>query len=163
MLSRRALVSSTRLLTQATRQKNILLRPFSTTSTIMGKDSKMPTGPPKHQMVYFKELSSAQRSFGQFRKVLHTGLYSQLVAMEIPPGGDIGDEVHTVDQVLMFTSGEAKAIVAGKEQVSKSHTSQPRQANERSPRTSKPQMSLSSQPAPSINSSTPPRASHWSW
>jgi len=36
--------------------------------------------------------------------------------MEIPVGGDIGDEVHTVDQVLIFTSGEGKAIVAGKEQ-----------------------------------------------
>ena len=33
------------------------------------------------------------RSFGDFRRVLHTGLYSQLVAMEIPVGGDIGDEV----------------------------------------------------------------------
>lgn len=38
--------------------------------------------------------------------------------MEIPVGGDIGDEVHTVDQVLLFTSGEGKATVAGKDQVS---------------------------------------------
>lgn len=38
--------------------------------------------------------------------------------MEIPVGGDIGDEVHTVDQVLIFTSGEGKATVAGKDQVS---------------------------------------------
>lgn len=87
----------------------------------MGKDSKMPTGPPKHEMKYFKGLTSEVRSFGQFRKVMHTGLYSQLVSMEIPPGGDIGNEVHTVDQVLIFTSGQAKAIVAGKEQVSQSH------------------------------------------
>ncbi|KAK4503053.1 hypothetical protein PRZ48_006480 [Zasmidium cellare] len=82
----------------------------------MGKDSSMPKEPPKHQMYYFKDLASEVRSFKQFRKVLHTGLYSQLVAMEIPVGGDIGDEVHTVDQVLLFTSGEAKAIIAGKEQ-----------------------------------------------
>lgn len=53
----------------------------------------MSDGPPKHQMVYFPELASKQRSFGEFRKVLHTGLYSQLVAMEVPVGGDIGDEV----------------------------------------------------------------------
>jgi hypothetical protein len=39
------------------------------------------------------------------------------VSMEIPVGGDIGDEVHTVDQVLIFTSGEGRASVAGKEQV----------------------------------------------
>lgn len=83
----------------------------------MGKDSKMPAEPPKHEMKYFKGLTSEVRAFGQFRKVMHTGLYSQLVSMEIPPGGDIGNEVHTVDQVLIFTSGQAKAIVAGKEQV----------------------------------------------
>ena len=83
----------------------------------MGKDPKMPTGPPKHEMIYFKGLTSEVRAFGQFRKVLHTGLFSQLVSMEIPVGGDIGNEVHTVDQVLIFTSGEGKAFVAGKEQV----------------------------------------------
>jgi len=61
-------------------------------------------------------MTSSVRAFGQFRKVMHTGLYSQLVTMEIPVGGDIGDEVHTVDQVLIFTSGEGKATVAGKDQ-----------------------------------------------
>jgi mannose-6-phosphate isomerase-like protein (cupin superfamily) len=83
----------------------------------MGKDSKMPTDSPNHEMVYFPNLTSKVRAFGQFRKVLHTGLYSQLVSMEIPVGGDIGDEVHLVDQVLLFTSGEGKATVAGKDQV----------------------------------------------
>lgn len=81
----------------------------------------MPTDPPKHQMVHFPGLTSEVRAFGQFRKVLHTGLYSQLVSMEIPVGGDIGDEVHTVDQVLIFTSGEGKATVAGKDQVRSRH------------------------------------------
>ncbi|MCJ1329037.1 ATP-binding cassette permease mdl1 [Thelotrema lepadinum] len=66
-------------------------------------------------MVHFKDLTTAVRSFGDFRRVLHTGLYSQLVAMEIPVGGDIGDEVHTVDQILIFTSGKARATVAGKD------------------------------------------------
>ncbi|KAK3717574.1 hypothetical protein LTR37_005640 [Vermiconidia calcicola] len=85
----------------------------------MGKDSNMPIGPPKHQMKYFPGLTSEVRAFGQFRKVLHTGLFSQLVSMEIPVGGDIGNEVHMVDQVLLFTSGEGKAVVAGKEQAVK--------------------------------------------
>lgn len=67
-------------------------------------------------MVYFPKLTSEVRAFGQFRKVLHTGLYSQVVTMEVPVGGDIGDEVHTVDQVLIFTGGEGKATVAGKDQ-----------------------------------------------
>jgi len=97
-------------------------RLLSTTPVLQGKDSKMSSSPPKHEMVYFPKLTSDVRAFGQFRKVLHTGLFSQLVSMEIPVGGDIGDEVHTVDQVLIFTSGEGKATVAGKDQVSFSRT-----------------------------------------
>ncbi|KIW00547.1 uncharacterized protein PV09_07902 [Verruconis gallopava] len=73
-------------------------------------------GPPKHEMVYFKGLATSTRAFGEFRRVLHTGLYSQLVVMEVPVGGEIGDEVHTVDQILIFTSGKGLATVAGKDQ-----------------------------------------------
>lgn len=36
--------------------------------------------------------------------------------MTVPPGGDIGDEVHTVDQALTFTSGRGMATIAGKDQ-----------------------------------------------
>lgn len=49
--------------------------------------------PPQHEAVYFKGILSEKRAFGDFRTVLHTGLYSQLVAMEVPVGGEIGDEV----------------------------------------------------------------------
>lgn len=49
--------------------------------------------PPKHEAVYFKGLMSEKRAFGDFRTVLHTSLYSQIVAMEVPVGGEIGDEV----------------------------------------------------------------------
>jgi hypothetical protein len=111
---------TTRLLTQASRTTKPApqaLRYLTTTPVRKGKDSKMSTSPPKHEMVYFSKLTSEVRAFGQFRKVLHTGLFSQLVSMEIPVGGDIGDEVHTVDQVLIFTSGEGRATVAGKDQV----------------------------------------------
>ncbi|RMY46023.1 hypothetical protein D0865_09544 [Hortaea werneckii] len=95
-------------------------RALSLSTPKMGKDANTSKDPPKHQMVYFPELTSKVRSFGQFRKVMHTGLYSQVVTMEIPVGGDIGDEVHTVDQVLIFTSGEGKATVAGVDQAVKS-------------------------------------------
>ncbi len=83
----------------------------------MGRNTDKSDEPPKHEMAYFKGLTSEVRAFDQFRKVLHTGLYSQLVAMEIPPGGDVGNEAHLTDQILIFTSGEAKAVIAGKEQV----------------------------------------------
>lgn len=62
------------------------------------------------------DLATNVRASGNFRNVLHTGLYSQLVAMEVPVGGDIGEEVHTVDQILLFTSGQGRAEVGGKNQ-----------------------------------------------
>ena len=50
-----------------------------------------------------------------FRKVLFTGPHSQLVVMDIKPGEDIGEEVHTVDQFLRIESGQGKAVLDGKE------------------------------------------------
>ncbi len=48
-----------------------------------------------------------------FRRVLWTGKHTQLVVMTIPPGGEIGEEVHEVDQILTFVSGVGKAKVGG--------------------------------------------------
>ncbi|PYH95058.1 AraC-like ligand binding domain protein [Aspergillus ellipticus CBS 707.79] len=90
------------------------LRDYANKTTVC--NGNMTTQPPKSEMVYLPDVMSPNRSFGVFRKVLHTGLYSQFVAMEIPVNGEIGDEIHTVDQVLIFTHGTGKAIVAGKEQ-----------------------------------------------
>ena len=70
-------------------------RPLLSQSTIYrAKDPKMPSGPPKHEMAYFPEMTSALPSkSAEFRRVLWTGLYSQVVLMTVPVGGDIGDEV----------------------------------------------------------------------
>ena len=92
-------------------------RLFTNTALRYAKDPKMNTGPPKHEMVYFPDMTSALPSkSAEFRRVLWTGLYSQVVLMTVPVGGDIGDEVHTVDQALTFTSGTGKATIAGKDQ-----------------------------------------------
>jgi mannose-6-phosphate isomerase-like protein (cupin superfamily) len=49
-----------------------------------------------------------------FREVLATGPHAQVVVMSIPPGGEIGDEVHDgVDQVLVFVEGQGEAILDG--------------------------------------------------
>ncbi len=49
-----------------------------------------------------------------FRREVATGERSQVVVMTIPPGGEIGDEVHEgIDQMLLFVEGEAEAIVGG--------------------------------------------------
>jgi mannose-6-phosphate isomerase-like protein (cupin superfamily) len=48
-----------------------------------------------------------------FRRVLWTGESTQLVIMTIPPDGEIGEEVHEVDQILTFVSGVGEAKVSG--------------------------------------------------
>ena len=49
-----------------------------------------------------------------FRRVLWTGKHTQLVIMTIPPGGEIGEEVHEVDQILTFVSGVGETSVGGR-------------------------------------------------
>ncbi|KAL9596445.1 MAG: hypothetical protein Q9219_005795 [cf. Caloplaca sp. 3 TL-2023] len=86
-------------------------------SILRAKDPKMSSGPPKHEMQYFPNMTAAMPSeSAEFRRVLWTGLYSQVVLMTVPVGGDIGDEVHTVDQALTFTSGIGRATINGKDQ-----------------------------------------------
>ena len=47
-------------------------------------------------------------------QVLSTGPQSQVVVMSIPPGGEIGEEVHdSVDQVLVCVAGEGRAVLDG--------------------------------------------------
>jgi mannose-6-phosphate isomerase-like protein (cupin superfamily) len=52
----------------------------------------------------------AARENDAFRRELITGTHEQIVAMTIPPGGEIGEEVHPeTDQVLVFVEGEGEA------------------------------------------------------
>ena len=54
------------------------------------------------------------RESDDFRREVATGERSQVVVMTIPPGGEIGEEVHEgIDQILLFVEGEADAIVGG--------------------------------------------------
>jgi mannose-6-phosphate isomerase-like protein (cupin superfamily) len=47
-----------------------------------------------------------------FRRVLYTGKYSQLVLMSLKPGEEIGEETHEdVDQFFRFEKGEGKVII----------------------------------------------------
>jgi len=50
-----------------------------------------------------------------FRRVLYTAKHSQLVLMSIEPNGEIGEEVHHLDQFIRIEGGEGKAILDGKE------------------------------------------------
>lgn len=53
-----------------------------------------------------------------FRKVLYTSKYGQVVVMSLLPNEDIGMEVHEhVDQFFRIDSGEGKVIIDGEEAV----------------------------------------------
>ncbi|MCI0503425.1 cupin domain-containing protein [Candidatus Micrarchaeota archaeon] len=55
-----------------------------------------------------------------FRRVLYTGKYSQLVLMSIKPGDEIGQETHDDrDQFFRFEGGEGKVVIDGKEHLVK--------------------------------------------
>ena len=64
-------------------------------------------------VISFTIATEAEKS-PDFRRVLWTGEHSQLVIMTIPPGGEIGEEVHEdTDQILTFVSGTGQAMVSG--------------------------------------------------
>lgn len=63
-------------------------------------------------MSYHAHLGSTVAASDDFRRVLFTGKKSQLVAMSIPAGGEIGEEVHHhVEQTLYVQSGKGRAVV----------------------------------------------------
>lgn len=64
-------------------------------------------------MEHFTIATVAERN-PDFRRVLWTGKHTQLVIMTIPPGGEIGEEVHEdTDQILTFVSGVGEARISG--------------------------------------------------
>lgn len=65
-------------------------------------------------MPYFTHLLDQTLANENFRTVLFTGVKSQLVLMNIPPGSEIGEETHAhVEQTLFFVSGKGEAILDG--------------------------------------------------
>lgn len=67
-------------------------------------------------MSYITNILKQAEENTNFRKVVFTGNKSQLVVMDIPEGGEIGEEKHEhVEQTLFFMSGSGKAILNGEE------------------------------------------------
>lgn len=63
---------------------------------------------------YVVNLEKETRKNADFRRVLYTGKYSQLVLMSLKPGEEIGAETHDdVDQFFRFEAGEGKVIIDG--------------------------------------------------
>ncbi len=49
----------------------------------------------------------------EFRQVLYTAKYCQLVLMALKPGEEIGAEVHTLDQFFRVEEGSGEAVLNG--------------------------------------------------
>ncbi len=74
---------------------------------------------------YFGPIESETLDNENFRHVLFTGKYCQLVVMCLQPGEQIGNEVHEhVDQFFRIEEGEARFVLNGTEE----HTVAPGEA-----------------------------------
>jgi mannose-6-phosphate isomerase-like protein (cupin superfamily) len=59
-------------------------------------------------------LEEETRKNTDFRRVLYTGKFSQLVLMSLKPNEDIGEETHDdVDQFFRFEEGEGVVVIDG--------------------------------------------------
>jgi mannose-6-phosphate isomerase-like protein (cupin superfamily) len=60
------------------------------------------------------DLDRLVRQNDDFRREVATAEHSQVVLMTIPVGEEIGEEIHEgIDQLLVFTDGDADAVLEG--------------------------------------------------
>lgn len=65
-------------------------------------------------MAKITNITQQAKTNEDFRQVLATGKHTQVVIMSIPPGGDIGEEIHPDnDQVLYAVSGMGQVMLDG--------------------------------------------------
>lgn len=62
---------------------------------------------------YVQDIESLAVNNKNFRQVLYTAKFCQLVLMSLPPGEDIGEEVHKLDQFFRVEQGEGLAVING--------------------------------------------------
>lgn len=60
---------------------------------------------------YVTNIEQNSLDNNNFRKVLYTAHYSQLVLMSLLPNQDIGEESHGVDQFIRVEAGSGKAVL----------------------------------------------------
>lgn len=61
-----------------------------------------------------KDIKQLTKANDNFRKVLYTGQHCQMVAMSIPVGEEIGEEVHPeTDQIFFIVEGKAEVTING--------------------------------------------------
>ncbi len=62
---------------------------------------------------FLTQIEQETLSNTDYRRVLYTGKYSQLVLMSIAPGDEIGLETHHLDQFIRIESGSATVTLDG--------------------------------------------------
>ena len=63
---------------------------------------------------FVADIEEETRKNSDFRRVLYTGKYSQLVLMCLRPKEEIGEETHDdVDQFFRFEEGEGSVVIDG--------------------------------------------------
>lgn len=67
-------------------------------------------------MHYLGNIEKETLENTDYRRVLYTGHYTQLVLMNLQPGEEIGNEVHGLDQFIRNEQGEAKVILNNTEE-----------------------------------------------
>ncbi len=60
---------------------------------------------------YVSDLENTATKNTDFRRVLYTGKYSQLVVMSLLPAEEIGEEVHKLDQFFRVEEGTGAAVI----------------------------------------------------
>lgn len=66
-------------------------------------------------MSYIINLEAKTLENNNFREVLFTTKNAQLVVMNLNPGEEIGEEIHTLDQFIRFEAGTGKVVLDGVE------------------------------------------------
>ncbi len=66
---------------------------------------------PSHMHGFHTNIERATKDNTDFRRVLYTSRYMQLVLMSLKKGQDIGNEVHGLDQFIRIEEGTAKAVL----------------------------------------------------
>lgn len=64
---------------------------------------------------YITNIEKDSLENNNFRKVLYTAKYSQLVLMSLKLNEEIGEEIHNLDQFIRIEKGKGKAVLDGKE------------------------------------------------
>jgi len=65
---------------------------------------------------YITNIEAETLKNTDYRRVLYTARNSQLVLMNIQPGGEIGNEMHELDQFIRIEQGDAKVILNNSEE-----------------------------------------------